>query len=82
MGRVVILVVLVLIIAWWLFGRINKARSGAAAQAAQGKRKSETGAQHMVACAHCDVHLPLADALKEGSLHYCGEPHRLLGPRV
>jgi uncharacterized protein len=79
MGRVVILVLLVLVIAWWLFGRINKARSGVAAQ---NKRKRAADAQHMVVCAHCGVHIPLADALKDGALHYCGEPHRLLGPRA
>jgi uncharacterized protein len=35
----------------------------------------------MVACAHCGVHLPVNEAVKDGELHFCGEPHRLLGPR-
>ncbi len=82
MGRVVILVLLVLVIAWWLFGRINKARSTAAAQSKRKGGKGAAHAQDMVVCAHCGVHLPLADALKDGALHYCGEPHRLLGPRA
>ena len=33
-------------------------------------------AQHMVRCAHCDLHLPQSDAL-EGSLgFYCSVSHR------
>lgn len=36
----------------------------------------------MVACAHCGVHLPQPDALIDAAgRHYCGEPHRLAGPR-
>lgn len=77
MGRLLILVLLGLVLVWWLFSRIGKLRSkqrGAADTAA-------TGAQNMVACAHCGVHLPLNEAVKDGELHFCGEPHRLLGPR-
>lgn len=77
MGRLLILVLLGLVLAWWLFSRIGKLRGkqrGAADVAA-------TGAQNMVACAHCGVHLPLNEAVKDGELHFCGEPHRLLGPR-
>ena len=34
----------------------------------------------MVACAHCGLHLPAADAVAEGSHLYCGDAHRRLGP--
>jgi uncharacterized protein len=36
----------------------------------------------MLACARCGVHLPQDEALRdpEGRV-YCGEPHRLAGPR-
>jgi uncharacterized protein len=34
----------------------------------------------MVACAHCGVHLPLSEAVADGTHVYCGEPHRLAGP--
>ena len=37
--------------------------------------------QQMVRCAHCGVHLPAADALAEGQLHYCSPAHRALGAR-
>lgn len=34
----------------------------------------------MVECAHCGLHLPVADALPEGSRLYCSDGHRRLGP--
>jgi len=34
----------------------------------------------MVQCAHCGLHLPVADAKAEGSRLYCSDAHRLLGP--
>ena len=36
----------------------------------------------MIACAHCGVHLPQSDALFDaGGRPFCGEPHRVAGPR-
>lgn len=36
----------------------------------------------MVQCTHCGVHLPASDALSDAAgRSYCGEPHRLAGPR-
>lgn len=36
----------------------------------------------MLACAHCGVHLPRDDALLDaGGRAYCGDAHRLAGPR-
>ena len=36
--------------------------------------------ESMVSCAHCGVHLPLSEAVADGTHVYCGEPHRLAGP--
>ncbi len=83
MGRVVILVVLGLVVAWWLYGRIARLRGREAPTAGRGPSGSQRPAvQDMVACAQCGLHLPRNDAVGDGKLHYCGEPHRLLGPRV
>jgi uncharacterized protein len=30
----------------------------------------------MVACAHCGVHIPESEALRDGNRHYCSEEHR------
>ena len=36
----------------------------------------------MLACAHCGVHLPRDDAAMDAAGRgYCGEAHRLAGPR-
>lgn len=36
----------------------------------------------MIACAHCGVHLPQAEASFDvAGRPYCGEAHRLAGPR-
>lgn len=45
-------------------------------------RASAAEPQSMVACAHCGVHLPQAEALTDTSGRlYCGEAHRAAGPR-
>jgi len=36
----------------------------------------------MVRCARCDLYLPEEEALNAGEHHYCGDEHRLLGPRA
>ena len=35
----------------------------------------------LVACAHCGVNLPKAEARGESDRHYCSEEHQRLGPR-
>jgi uncharacterized protein len=38
-------------------------------------------AEEMVQCAHCGVHLPDGDALRDAQGHaYCGAAHRQAGP--
>lgn len=32
--------------------------------------------ERMVLCAHCSVHLPEGDAIRDGALFYCCEAHR------
>ena len=41
-----------------------------------------TPPQAMVACAHCGLHLPAADAVLDGTRIYCSQAHRALGPRA
>ncbi|WP_422843877.1 PP0621 family protein [Acidovorax sp. M2(2025)] len=36
--------------------------------------------QAMLACAHCGVHVPQADALMAGNRPYCCAEHRARGP--
>jgi len=45
-----------------------------------GRRGKAAGPVAMLACAHCGVHLPAADAVLDGSRVYCSEAHRSRGP--
>ena len=68
---------------WMLVSRLRGPGAGGSADGAAGGapgRSGPAGPVEMVACAHCGVHLPAADALPEGSRLYCSDAHRRLGP--
>nr|WP_290641543.1 PP0621 family protein [Aquabacterium sp.] len=45
-------------------------------------KPSQDRAENMVQCAHCGVHLPEGEALKDGhGQPYCSTAHRQAGPR-
>jgi uncharacterized protein len=44
------------------------------------QRDARGTAQPMVACAHCGVHLPRAEAVTDVRGSFCSEAHRLAGP--
>ena len=77
-----ILVGLVVVIGLWL---LLRGRAGADdTPPATGRRKRAPGQApaSMVACAHCDLRLPDAEALSgPDGRRYCSEAHRLAGPR-
>ena len=74
--KFVILVVAVVLLVWLVFGRRRGRRD-----AAPPRRPGSGGAEGMVACAHCGVHLPRSEALADGVRLYCSAAHRLAGPR-
>lgn len=82
MARFLILIAIVAGVALWLLKgrkRVEPPRNPGAANTKAGR---EPGATAMVACAHCGVHLPRPDASYDAEgLPYCGEPHRVAGPR-
>jgi uncharacterized protein len=82
MGRLLILLLIVGVAAWWIYHRISRLRSGTDASRPSPPRAGKGAVQDMVACAHCGVHLPQAEAVRDGELHYCGDGHRRLGPRA
>jgi uncharacterized protein len=69
-------------VAWWVFGR-RPDRDGQAAPPAGGGRGGHAAKpQPMLACAHCGVHLPRSEAVKDTADRvFCSEAHRLAGPR-
>lgn len=74
MKYLVLLVVMVIAIGIW--------RSRRAPEAAPPRAAAPPDAlpQDMLACAHCGVHVPQAEALVLGSLAYCCAEHQRLGP--
>ena len=63
-----------------LLGR-SRRRDGSAPPVPPRKGGAEVPAA-MIACAHCGVHLPGDDAIRDGDGHsYCGDEHRRAGPR-
>jgi uncharacterized protein len=73
MGRLILLGLAVLVVVW-LVRRALRERQGSAppAPGAPGE---------LVACAHCGVHLPRAEARSAPGGAYCSEEHARLGPR-
>jgi uncharacterized protein len=72
MFRIVIIAIAVGLLLWLLFGRRgsdDKPRRGGLG-----------GAEEMVSCAQCGVHLPRSEALQARGLHYCSAAHRDLPP--
>ena len=81
-----LLVLLVVIVgAWLLIGRRRGDRTPPAGPSAKADKAAKARAakpQEMLACAHCGVHLPQAEALMDaGGRPFCSEAHRLAGPR-
>jgi uncharacterized protein len=77
--KLLVLLIVLGVAGWWLFGR---RRHPAAPRGPARRRPGATGPETMLACAHCGVHLPQAEAFVDATgRHYCSEAHRLAGPR-
>lgn len=70
--KYLVLVVVVVGVLWWMLRRprvSNRAEPSVREPAV------------FVSCAHCGVHLPSADAVRDGDRYYCSDAHRLAGDR-
>lgn len=73
MGRLILLALAVLILVWLVRRALRERQRGA---------PTVPGAPgELVACAHCGVHLPRAEARSASGGEYCSEEHARLGPR-
>jgi uncharacterized protein len=81
MGRLFLLVVLAVVAIWLIrramlqASRADQGGSQPGAPAAEGKTQGD-----LVKCAHCGMHLPLAEARAVGDRLYCSDEHARLGP--
>jgi uncharacterized protein len=74
MGRFILLVVALFILIWLV-------RSALAGRKRERPQSPSETRSELVACAHCGVHLPRAEARSAGGRHFCTEEHGRLGPR-
>lgn len=85
MKFLLLLLVVIGAVAWLAIGRRKPPATGSRRDESPPKPAAPPGPaapQAIVACAHCGVHLPSADALRDGEGRvYCSEAHRQAGPR-
>ncbi|MDP1650762.1 MAG: PP0621 family protein [Rubrivivax sp.] len=66
----------VLVLAWVLFFKVRRKPPPV------GRPDATPQVAAMLACTHCGLHVPKAEALFDASGRpYCGEAHRLAGPQ-
>jgi len=74
MGRLLLLALAVLILVWL----VRRALRGPRDEAPRARGASPA---ELVACAHCGVLVPRAEAREADGALFCGEAHARLGPR-
>lgn len=79
--KYLLLVLVVGVVLFLMFGRQRKSSADEPA-ARPTPAPRDNGATPMLACAHCGVHMPGNESVRdEAGRSYCGEAHRLAGPR-
>ena len=80
MGRLLVLVLLV-IAAVWLVRRALRSAAPPPERSVKDAVKDAVSGGELVACAHCGMHLPRAEARQAAGGLYCSEEHARLGKR-
>lgn len=78
--KYLLVLVVVGVMAWLLLGR---RRTGSPPEVSSRRSRDVPAAPaEMAACAHCGLHLPASEALRDAQGRpYCGDAHRRAGPR-
>jgi uncharacterized protein len=77
-----LLVLIVVVLGLWLLLRQRGGARPSAPPAAAKPPAGTAGPAAMVACAHCDLRLPQAEAQFDAQGRpFCSDAHRLAGPR-
>jgi uncharacterized protein len=74
-AKFLLLIAVIAVAGWWLFGSARRLGRGR-------PRDELPPPEGMLRCAHCGVHLPESEALREGGRTYCSAAHRDAGPRA
>lgn len=78
--KYLLLLFVIVVVGWLAFGRRRPPPPLSRGPAKSSKAPPDP--QVMLACAHCAVHLPQADAqFDSAGRPFCSEAHRLAGPR-
>ena len=85
--RNLLIFLLALVGIWWLrrtLRRLGEGRDAAAGGAGRqaGQDRAEALPEHMLECAHCGVHVPETEGVRDQTGFYCSEAHRRAGPRL
>lgn len=76
--KYLVVVVVVVVVAWLML----RGRSKPSAAPRRGEPRAGR-AEAIVACRHCGIHVPRAEAVEDRSgAFYCSEAHRIAGPKA
>ena len=80
--KYLLVLLVVLVVAWMLLRRREPPAAPPKEGAAVDGKRTPAAPQPMLACAHCGMHLPQAEAQMDAAGRpFCSEAHRLAGPR-
>ena len=80
--KYLLVLLVVLVVAWMLLRRREPPAAPPKEGAAADGKRPPAAPQAMLACAHCGMHLPQAEAQMDAAGRpFCSEAHRLAGPR-
>ena len=76
-GRLLLFLVLGFL-AWWI---LRPRKAAPPPGAARASRPAGAAPEAMVDCAHCGLHFPASEAVRDGARVFCCSAHRDAGPR-
>ena len=81
--KYLILLLVIAVVGWLTVGRRRRPPDGGKpAPKPSAPKPAKSTPQAMLACVHCGVHLPQAEAVQDAAGRpFCSEAHRLAGPR-
>lgn len=82
--RNLLIFILVLIVIWWVRRALHRLQQGSPRGAARTRARDDADPaqpESMRACAHCGLHVPESEGVREGDAFFCCDEHRRLGVR-